>query len=141
MMSWCYNILYKINIISQATQCCGYGAAGAGTMGFDCVVIPGAVKMTTPFTSVPNQICGGKSVGLVTTAGMIGKTICSKFSLLFYSSLKCCLLFFQSFFPVLKRFIKIVLLSFFRTEKIMFTFLSLRISFGISRRKLILCNT
>ncbi len=54
-------------------------------MGFDCVVIPGAVKMTTPFASVPNQICGGKSVGLVTAAGKTGKTICSKFSLLF-----CC---------------------------------------------------
>jgi hypothetical protein len=54
--------------------------AGAGTMGFDCVVIPGAVMVDTPFAPVPNQICGGKNVGLVTAnTATIGKTICSMF--------------------------------------------------------------
>ena len=87
-------------------------------MGFDCVVIPGAVKMTTPFASVPNQICGGKSVGLVTAAGKTGKTICSKFSLLF-----CCrdvvYYLFPSFLSVLKRFLEIVVAIF--SHRLLFT--------------------
>jgi len=64
------------------SMCCGYGAAGLGTMGYDCLVIPGAAKMTTPFALLPyNAFCG--QGGLITAAAAAnveatgGKTICT----------------------------------------------------------------
>jgi hypothetical protein len=62
----------------QLNDCCGYGLNGDGTNGYDCLVIPGAQQSTAPFVPVPSQICGGKSVGLVTMPCSTGKTICSK---------------------------------------------------------------
>jgi hypothetical protein len=63
----------------QNSKCCGYGSVGVDTKGFDCVIIPGAVKSLTPFTGVANQFCGGK--GFVTIAGgsVIAATVCSKY--------------------------------------------------------------
>ena len=64
-------------------MCCGYGSKGTAVIvGYDCVIIPGAEKVTaSPMTPAPNAICGGKSVGLVTgtKANKINKTVCSKF--------------------------------------------------------------
>ncbi len=64
-------------------MCCGYGADGMGTKGYDCLVIPGAAKMTTPFALLPyNAFCG--QGGLITAAAAAnveatgGKTVCSK---------------------------------------------------------------
>jgi hypothetical protein len=47
-------------------------------MGYDCVVIPGAMtKATSPAALVPNQaFCGGNLVKV--DAATIGQTICSK---------------------------------------------------------------
>jgi hypothetical protein len=53
-------------------------------MGYDCVIIPGAAKMTSPFTIIGNQaFCGAGGLATIdgsTTAG--GKTICCKYSLM-----------------------------------------------------------
>ena len=65
-------------------MCCGYGTAGVGTMGYDCLVIPGAAKMASPYTLLPyNAFCG--QGGLITAAAAAnveatgGKTVCCKF--------------------------------------------------------------
>ena len=68
----------------QQSMCCGYGAAGLGTMGYDCLVIPGAAKVASPYTLLPyNAFCG--QGGLISAAAAAnveatgGKTICCKF--------------------------------------------------------------
>ena len=62
-------------------MCCGYGTDGKGSkVGYDCVIIPGASKVTaSPMVAVPNAICG-KNIGLVTgvAANKINKTVCSE---------------------------------------------------------------
>lgn len=64
-----------INLL-QHSECCGYGMDGkASKIGYDCVIIPGASKVTMKLA--PSAICG-KSVGLVTATGTASKTICSK---------------------------------------------------------------
>jgi len=64
----------------KGEECCAYGDDGKGIDnkgGYDCVMIPGAVKADDN-TVVPQSICGTKA-GLVTAAGDNGsKTICSR---------------------------------------------------------------
>ncbi len=63
--------------ICQGSVCCGYGAAGLATSGYDCVMIPGASKASN-YNPVPNSICGNGN-GLVTTViGNTSATVCSK---------------------------------------------------------------
>ncbi len=45
-------------------------------MGYDCVVIPGAAKMTIPAANILNQAFCGQA--LVSATGGAQKTICSK---------------------------------------------------------------
>ncbi len=41
---------------------------GKNTMGYDCVIIPGAAKATTPFTLVNNQaFCGALGGNFINT--------------------------------------------------------------------------
>lgn len=66
----------------QSSECCGYGAAGAGT-NFDCVQIPGALdQVQTSKLGAFTQFCG-RSVGLVAASSAVttgaSKTICSEF--------------------------------------------------------------
>jgi hypothetical protein len=69
----------------QGSKCCGYGSTGKKTSGYDCVIIPGAAKMTAPYTMIlGNQaFCG--AAGLLTsnskTSKTGGKTVCSKWQL------------------------------------------------------------
>ncbi|XP_059081541.1 uncharacterized protein LOC131879286 [Tigriopus californicus] len=59
------------------TQCCGYGSKGDDVNGYDCVVIPGALKQTDKQDpALGSQFCGG----ILTTidAGTDGKTVCTK---------------------------------------------------------------
>ena len=61
-------------------------------MGYDCVIIPGAAKVTSPFPLIANQaFCGG--AGLLYTDTVTsktgGKTVCSK-DLIIGNSLKKC---------------------------------------------------
>jgi hypothetical protein len=65
----------------QGSKCCGYGSNGLKTQGYDCVIIPGAAKVTSPFTLIGNQaFCG--AAGLLYTDSVTsktgGKTVCSK---------------------------------------------------------------
>jgi len=46
-------------------------------MGYDCVMIPGASKITANNNPAPNSICG-QGAGLVTATGMTSTTVCSK---------------------------------------------------------------
>jgi len=64
----------NMGIIEQ-NSCCGYGADGMGTMGYDCVDIPGAVTGTKMTKGAGERFCGRN---LVTAAGAVTKTICSK---------------------------------------------------------------
>ena len=58
------------------SQCCGYGTNGAGTGGFDCVMIPSASKqMTSNVILAANAICG-RSMGLVSAGGGASATVC-----------------------------------------------------------------
>ena len=74
-------------------MCCAYGTKGTKTdVGYDCVVIPGASKVTAPVNQItPNAICG-RSNGLVTAKGKINKTVCSKFAQSLYKLGNCLLL-------------------------------------------------
>jgi len=58
----------------KITNCCGYGADGEQTEGYDCVVIPGAKKAATTTMAVPSKICGNL---FVTVSGMTATSICS----------------------------------------------------------------
>eukprot|EP00094_Tigriopus_californicus_P009913 TCALIF_09559-PA protein Name:"Protein of unknown function" AED:0.00 eAED:0.00 QI:80/1/1/1/0.5/0.66/3/55/121 len=65
---------------AKSSECCGYGATGAGT-NFDCVQIPGALDQTmTSNLGAFTQFCG-RSVGLVAASSALtvgaSKTICS----------------------------------------------------------------
>ena len=59
------------------TKCCGYGTDGMQTSGYDCVLIPGALKATNTAIVGTENICG-RSAGLVTVNGMTSTTVCSK---------------------------------------------------------------
>ena len=63
-----------MGIIDQ-NSCCGYGMDGMGTNGYDCVDIPGAVTGTKMTKGAGERFCGRN---LVTAAGAVSKTICSK---------------------------------------------------------------
>ena len=59
-------------------QCCGYGTDGMGTNGYDCVVIPGALKSSAGAIQGRDKLCG-RSKGLVTSGDMeTAATICSR---------------------------------------------------------------
>jgi hypothetical protein len=56
---------------------------GIKTKGFDCVIIPGAAKMTSPNTLIVNQaFCGGAGLGYADASAIAtgGKTVCCKCS-------------------------------------------------------------
>ena len=63
-----------MGIIDQ-NSCCGYGTAGTKTGGYDCIDIPGAVTGTMMTKGAGERFCGRN---LVTAAGAVSKTICSK---------------------------------------------------------------
>ena len=68
-------------------QCCGYGTDGLGTNGYDCVVIPGALKSSEGAIQGRDKLCG-RSKGLVTADMEAAATICSRqcpFSIQFLS--------------------------------------------------------
>ena len=73
--------MVHIHFTFQGTKCCAYGADGLKTFGYDCVVIPGAAKMTTPFAMIGPAFCG--AAGLLYTDSVTsktgGKTVCSEF--------------------------------------------------------------
>ena len=66
--------------IFQGTKCCNYGADGnkiATTKGgYDCVIIPGALKATDSALKSP-KICGSM-MGLISATGTISVTLCCK---------------------------------------------------------------
>lgn len=65
-------------------KCCSYGDTGmkgGATVGWDCLVIPGALKKTDNVVIKVGKFCG-KSFALVSaaaTAAADAKTICCKF--------------------------------------------------------------
>ena len=74
--------------LDHQTNCCGYGNAGVGQNGYDCVMIPGATKFTGK-TQRPVSICG-RSYGLVTVTGTAPRTVCSEWpSASIANSIKC----------------------------------------------------
>ena len=55
---------------------------GKKTLGYDCVIIPGAAKMTTPYPLIANQaFCGAGGLGYADASANTtgGKTVCSKY--------------------------------------------------------------
>ena len=80
----CINFIEKKSLF-QDIICCAYGAAGvradAEVEGYDCLMIPGALKADIA-TPAPVSQCG-RSLGLVTAAAINaaagGKTVCSKY--------------------------------------------------------------
>ena len=61
-------------------MCCNYGADGkkiiATKGGYDCIMIPGALKATDSALKSP-KICGSK-MGLITATGTTSATVCCK---------------------------------------------------------------
>ena len=53
---------------------------GTATMGYDCIVIPGAVKATAASAVVTATKQCGRSKGLITADGGNAATVCSKFT-------------------------------------------------------------
>ena len=78
---------------SHLHGCCGYGADGKNSAwGYDCLMIPGAVKGSSPYTAlVPVSLCGAGN-GLAYSSGTYKttatpdagqqKTVCCKYSLI-----------------------------------------------------------
>lgn len=66
--------------IILGTMCCNYGEDGkkiiATKGGYDCIMIPGALKATDSALVSP-KICGSK-MGLITATGTTSATVCSK---------------------------------------------------------------
>merc|ERR1711981_1322301 len=62
------------------STCCGYGTKGTGTLGFDCLLIPGASKAADSAALNAAGWCqAGGDEGLVTlAAGKPSATVCSK---------------------------------------------------------------
>ena len=87
-----FGVSKDVNIAAgtvKGEECCAYGVDGKGIDnkgGYDCVMIPGAVKADDN-TAVPQSVCGTQA-GLVTAVGAASKTICSRvspFRLVFHS--------------------------------------------------------
>lgn len=59
------------------SNCCGYGANGIGSMGYDCIMIPHATRQTTSGAQVPgNAFCGrSKGLAITNTAGTATATV------------------------------------------------------------------
>ena len=77
---------------------------GKKTLGYDCVIIPGAAKMTTPFPLIANQaFCGAGGLGYADASATAtgGKTVCCKFFL----SQSSVLQLFQAKDPLIKNYI------------------------------------
>ena len=74
---------FKFVVFLKGDSCCGYGMSGAGSNGYDCVMIPGASTKTTK-NPAPNSYCGGAFVGFNSFLGLAPvdftatQTICSK---------------------------------------------------------------
>lgn len=67
------------NAAKGLTTCCSYGDDGlkaGATMGWDCVMIPGAIKKSDS-AQKPEKLCGQSH--LVTAAGTTTATVCCKF--------------------------------------------------------------
>ena len=59
-------------------MCCGYGTLGVDTKGYDCVIVPGAVKSASPYDGVANQFCGGGGFNIIAAGSTTFVTVCSK---------------------------------------------------------------
>ena len=59
----------------QGESCCGYGATGMKTLGYDCVSIPGGFGATTAVGKIPTHVCG-RSKGLVSMTGTVSSSVC-----------------------------------------------------------------
>jgi hypothetical protein len=55
-------------------MCCGYGTAGLGTMGYDCIIIPGAAKVAGAII-ISQAFCGRDGLATAATSGSM--TVCS----------------------------------------------------------------
>ena len=68
------------NILKAGTKnCCNYGSDGKKTTGYDCLLIPGALKtLTTTIPALASAFCG-RSQGIGTVSAAPGKTICSEY--------------------------------------------------------------
>ena len=67
----------------KGSSCCGYGADGAKTGGYDCLLIPGPEKaiVPSPATHLALGMCqAGGGMGLASlVAGTASITICSQY--------------------------------------------------------------
>ena len=75
---------HKIFLL-KLTTCCAYGTAGVKTVGYDCLMIPGAEKKTIANPQgnlgLTCQGGGGEGLGIVPDA-KAAVTVCSKYSIL-----------------------------------------------------------
>ncbi len=96
--NWINYVLTKRSLF-QGSSCCGYGTKGVATKGYDCVIIPGAAKVTGAL--LKNQAICGKA-GLVTMSGVLaggGTTLCSK---AIFTTLLFLLLYHFSYFTIFR---------------------------------------
>ena len=72
----------KLNIFRiQGNQCCAYGTSGFGSIGYDCLMIPGASTLTK--NPAPNSFCGAAFLilgGSASNTFAQTQTVCSKYN-------------------------------------------------------------
>merc|ERR1712156_779886 len=69
----------SFNFAGKMGSCCGYGPDGMGTVGYDCVIIPGASKNTAMAKSVSggSEFCGRQLATAALGMAKPAATICS----------------------------------------------------------------
>lgn len=70
----------EMGVAGKSGSCCGYGPDGMGTVGYDCVIIPGASKNTAMAKSVSggSEFCGRQLATAALGMAKPAATICCK---------------------------------------------------------------
>lgn len=72
-----FSISNAIGTGNAGFSCCGYGGLGVGVVGYDCLVIPGAVNVIAGAVSQGGNNFCGKYLNNAATGGVVGLTICT----------------------------------------------------------------
>ena len=72
-------------VLGKSGSCCGFGADGMKTVGYDCVIIPGASKKAGDDLK-GSEFCGRQLGTAMSGAEVAAATVCCKFTLAVYEA-------------------------------------------------------